>query len=373
MTEGIIDHLRSIEGTTVAAVDPRPRQPRPRRPQGQPALQRRRRRRLGDRPQARAAAGTGAPPASRPTSSYDELVEFLCGEVAAQLGLSCRRRTPRPVSALRQARRRHLPRRGRRRSAASAAARPATPAPSTRSPPACCWSCSGRATRLQRFLVGLPKTYLATARLGWRSSTGDPDGELTETGAVPERLELPTGTVRQRVPMTSAVRVGGERLYRKAHRGEEVETPEREVEVHRAELLGGEGERARYEIECSAGHLRPHPDRDARRRLLRGAAADRDRPASGSRTPGERGAERRRGSAELGPGASRGGGRCDGSDRQVDLPLPRAPSPRPARTVAIGTFDGVHVGHQAVIDDADTVLTFEPHPLEVLHPAARRS
>ena len=41
----------------------------------------------------------------------------------------------------------------------------------------------GRATRLQRFLVGLPKTYLATARLGWRSSTGDPDGELTETGA----------------------------------------------------------------------------------------------------------------------------------------------------------------------------------------------
>jgi riboflavin kinase/FMN adenylyltransferase len=40
------------------------------------------------------------------------------------------------------------------------------------------------------------------------------------------------------------------------------------------------------------------------------------------------------------------------------------------RHVAIGTFDGVHLGHQAVIDDADTVLTFDPHPLEVLHPAA---
>ena len=48
--------------------------------------------------------------------------------------------------------------------------------------------------------------------------------------------------------------------------------------------------------------------------------------------------------------------------------LPDA-QPRP-RHVAIGTFDGVHVGHQAVIDDADTVLTFDPHPLEILHPPA---
>jgi riboflavin kinase/FMN adenylyltransferase len=40
------------------------------------------------------------------------------------------------------------------------------------------------------------------------------------------------------------------------------------------------------------------------------------------------------------------------------------------RHVAIGTFDGVHLGHQAVIDDADTVLTFDPHPLQVIHPEA---
>ena len=111
----------------------------------------------------------------------------------------------------------------------------------------------GKATRLQRFLVGLPKTYLATARLGWTSSTGDPDGELTETAVVPDSLELPTGTVRQRVPMTSAVRVGGERLYKKAHRGETVETPVRDVEVHRAELLSAADGHAHYEIECSAG------------------------------------------------------------------------------------------------------------------------
>ncbi len=53
--------------------------------------------------------------------------------------------------------------------------------------------------------------------------------------------------------MTSAVKVEGERLYRKAHRGEEVETPTRTVSVHRAELLDSDGEHAGFEIECSSG------------------------------------------------------------------------------------------------------------------------
>jgi tRNA pseudouridine55 synthase len=113
----------------------------------------------------------------------------------------------------------------------------------------------GAATRLQRYVLGLPKTYVATARLGWTSTTGDPDGELTETGRVPapDHLALPTGSIMQRVPMTSAVRVDGERLYKKARRGEEVDRPTREVEVYRAELTGtGEGT-ATFEIECSAG------------------------------------------------------------------------------------------------------------------------
>src|SRR5687768_13424069 len=99
----------------------------------------------------------------------------------------------------------------------------------------------------------LRKTYLATARLGWRSTTGDPDGELTETGRTPADLSLPTGTVRQRLPMTSAARVDGERLYKKAHRGEAVETPEREVQVYRADLIESGPGRANYEIECAAG------------------------------------------------------------------------------------------------------------------------
>jgi tRNA pseudouridine55 synthase len=111
----------------------------------------------------------------------------------------------------------------------------------------------GRATRLQRYLLPLPKTYVATARLGWTSTTGDPDGELTETGRVPERLELPTGPITQRLPLTSAVKVDGERLYKRAHRGESVETPEREVEIHRAELTEAGKGRATFEIECSSG------------------------------------------------------------------------------------------------------------------------
>ncbi len=112
----------------------------------------------------------------------------------------------------------------------------------------------GRATRLQRYLLELPKTYLATARLGWTSSTGDPDGDLTETGVEPTDLALPTGEIRQMVPMTSAVKVDGERLYKRAHRGEQDDDrPVREVTIHRADLLSsGDGE-ARYEIECSSG------------------------------------------------------------------------------------------------------------------------
>ena len=112
----------------------------------------------------------------------------------------------------------------------------------------------GRATRLQRYLLELPKTYVATARLGWRSSTGDPDGELERTGVRPAELSLPVGRISQMVPMTSAVKVDGERLYKRAHRGEQSDDrPVREVEIYRAELLESEDERAVFEIECSSG------------------------------------------------------------------------------------------------------------------------
>ncbi len=68
------------------------------------------------------------------------------------------------------------------------------------------------ATREQRRFMALPKTYWVRARFGVVSTTGDRDGEITETGRVPDGpLELPTGEIRQRPPAYSAVRVGGER------------------------------------------------------------------------------------------------------------------------------------------------------------------
>ena len=55
--------------------------------------------------------------------------------------------------------------------------------------------------------------------------------------------------------------------------------------------------------------------------------------------------------------------------RLPDIPA-RAGGDAAARSVAIGTFDGVHVGHREVIRGSDTVLTFDPHPLSVIHPEA---
>jgi tRNA pseudouridine55 synthase len=111
----------------------------------------------------------------------------------------------------------------------------------------------GRATRIQRHLMALPKAYEAVARLGWRSSTGDPEGEIERGEDPPEPLVLPTGVLRQRPPAYSAVRVRGVRAYAAARRGEPLDLPEREVRVTRFELLRRDGDRATFAIECGSG------------------------------------------------------------------------------------------------------------------------
>jgi tRNA pseudouridine55 synthase len=112
----------------------------------------------------------------------------------------------------------------------------------------------GRATRIQRHLMALPKTYEVTARFGAVSSTGDPEGEIVVTGAVPGgTLALPTGRLRQRPPKYSAVKVGGRRAYALARAGIDVELAEREVEVFRFQERWREHDRRGFVIECSAG------------------------------------------------------------------------------------------------------------------------
>lgn len=110
----------------------------------------------------------------------------------------------------------------------------------------------GQATRAQRFLMALPKTYRVVARLGWTSDTGDRDGAL-ERGRLPSDLRIPTGALQQRPPAYSAVKVGGERAYRLARRGERPALEPRAVTVYRADLLWQADDRACFEIECSSG------------------------------------------------------------------------------------------------------------------------
>jgi len=110
------------------------------------------------------------------------------------------------------------------------------------------------ATRCQAQFMALPKVYRVVARFGAVSTTGDPDGEITETGVMPgDDLALPTGDIRQRPPAYSAVKVRGVRAYKRARRGEAVEVPERLVTVHRFEQLWRRDDRAEFEIECSSG------------------------------------------------------------------------------------------------------------------------
>jgi len=111
----------------------------------------------------------------------------------------------------------------------------------------------GRGTRVQRFMMELPKRYETVARLGFTSTTGDTEGEIAPGTMPPEELHLPTGRITQRPPAYSAVKIGGKRAYALARAGQDVEVPEREVEVTKFELLWREHGRAGFEIVCSSG------------------------------------------------------------------------------------------------------------------------
>ena len=118
----------------------------------------------------------------------------------------------------------------------------------------------GRATRLMPWVVAHDKTYLATLRTGFTSATGDPEGPVEAAGRPSSAADLAgvlpsfMGRQVQRVPALAAVRVDGERLYRRARRGEPVEGPEREIVVHELELAEDHGDGVvTLAVRCSAG------------------------------------------------------------------------------------------------------------------------
>jgi len=121
--------------------------------------------------------------------------------------------------------------------------------------------CFGEATKLAGSLLGARKAYVAECRLGITTDSADSEGEIVRRRAVPPldantieaALAKLRGHILQVPPMYSALKHEGERLYVKARRGETVEVPPREVDVHRFELLKREGNTLQLLVECGSG------------------------------------------------------------------------------------------------------------------------
>jgi len=113
---------------------------------------------------------------------------------------------------------------------------------------------SGRATKLAPCLVGLDKRYLTEIDLTCRTSTGDPEGEVVERLQPPGEAELEGRLARLRgevdlpIPAASAVKIGGERAYRLARRGIEVEMPVRRSTVRALDVITYTGEPGAVEM-----------------------------------------------------------------------------------------------------------------------------
>src|SRR5712692_408682 len=134
------------------------------------------------------------------------------------------------------------------------------------------------ATRLADYALQLPKTYVAEVHLGFRSETDDAEAEPVAAGdpsqlgeaEVAQALAGFVGRILQEPPAYSAVKVAGERAFRRARRGEEPRPQAREVEVFEARLLEfrpGAQAVARIEVVCGSGTYLRSLARDLGRKL----------------------------------------------------------------------------------------------------------
>lgn len=121
--------------------------------------------------------------------------------------------------------------------------------------------CVGQATRLIEYVQRLPKTYEAEFLLGRTSDTEDVSGVVTELASppIPTRAELEAaalrfvGTLQQRPPIYSALKVQGRRAYDLARSGQEVELAPRPIEVFRLEVTAYDYPRLGLRIRCGSG------------------------------------------------------------------------------------------------------------------------
>ena len=121
--------------------------------------------------------------------------------------------------------------------------------------------CFGEATKLAGSLLGARKAYVAECRLGVTTDTADCEGEILRQRPLPAldeaiieaALTKLRGRISQVPPVYSALKQDGERLYAKARRGETVEVPPREVDIHRLELLAHTGDTLTLLVECGSG------------------------------------------------------------------------------------------------------------------------
>jgi tRNA pseudouridine55 synthase len=120
----------------------------------------------------------------------------------------------------------------------------------------------GRATRLAPFTAGWHKSYEGVMRLGTTTTTDDRLGEVVGTSDAWGRVERQAiegvfarfrGPIRQRPPAHSAVKVAGERAYRRARRGETVTLPERSVEIVALDLVEWAAPDLRFRATVSGG------------------------------------------------------------------------------------------------------------------------
>ncbi len=119
----------------------------------------------------------------------------------------------------------------------------------------------GRATKLMEAFMGLKKTYEGTLRLGEVTPSYDAETDVAEQRAWRHLTEadletarpLFLGEITQKPPMYSAVKIGGERLYKKARRGETVERPDRQVRIDAFELTQWDEADVSFRVVCSKG------------------------------------------------------------------------------------------------------------------------